>query len=101
MTTTYKPNPVDLTEVIVPEELFDLLEELARNTHDVWAANRIAQGWAYGPVRDDGQKMHPDLVPYESLTEEEKDYDRQTAISAIKFILAKGYQINPFPFKSS
>lgn len=100
MITNYTPTPLDLTKVIVPDELLELLEEMARNTHEVWAANRMAQGWAYGPVRDDGQKRHPDLVPYENLTEEEKDYDRQTALSAIKFILAKGYQINPLPFKT-
>lgn len=93
MKTNYTPTPLNLTNVIVPYELLELREEMARNTHDVWASNRICQGWTYGPVRDDRHKRHPDLVAYEDLTEEEKEYDRQTALSAIKFILAKGYQI--------
>lgn len=93
MKTEYKPLPLDLTEVIVPVDLLELSEDLARNTHEVWAFNRMNQGWTYGPIRDDSHKKHPDLIPYEELSEEEKDYDRQTAFSAIKFILLKGFQI--------
>src|SRR5208282_3864404 len=52
---------------------------------------RIAQGWRYGPRRDDQQKEHPDLVPYEQLSESERQYDRQTAMESIKALLAMGY----------
>ena len=55
----------------------------------------MAAGWKYGPVRDELKKEHPCLVPYEDLTEEEKDYDRATALSTIKYILANGYRIFP------
>jgi ryanodine receptor 2 len=71
-----------------------LLERLAENTHDVWAATRIAQGWSYGPTRDDGNKRHPCLVPYSQLPESEKEYDRRTAAETLKAILTLGYQIS-------
>jgi hypothetical protein len=59
--------------------LSDAVEAIAAVNHDVWAAKRIAEGWRYGPQRDDGGKRHPDLVAYEHLSEVEKAYDRETA----------------------
>src|SRR5208282_4265097 len=41
--------------------------------------------------RDDQQKEHPNLVPYEQLSESERQYDRQTAMESIKALLAMGY----------
>jgi ryanodine receptor 2 len=53
---------------------------------------RIADGWTKGP-RNDDLKQHPCLVPYEELSEEEKDYDRRTSAETLKFIIAQGYSI--------
>lgn len=92
---TYTPQPADLTKVKLPEELRPLAEAMARNVHEVWAATRMAQGWSYGPQRDDAAKRHPCLVPYEDLPEEEKVYDRNTSIETLKFILSKGFALGP------
>jgi ryanodine receptor 2 len=91
----YVPKPLDTTSVQLPASLEGLLERLAENTHDVWAATRIEQGWTYGPTRDDANKKHPCLVPYPKLPESEKEYDRRTAAEALKAILTLGYQITP------
>lgn len=90
----YQPHPFDDSKFPLPEELEQLKEELSRNVHEVWAAGRLAAGWKYGPVRDDLLKEHPCLVPYEQLSEEEKDFDRATAFSTIRFILSKGYHLS-------
>lgn len=90
----YTPRPVDTSDVKLPEELMPLVEELAKNVHEVWARNRIADGWTYGPVRDDSKKEHPCLVPYEDLPEIEKDYDRATSQETLKFILKTGFTIS-------
>ena len=90
----YIPAPFDDKDIPIPEELEPLKEALARNVHEVWAAGRLATGWKYGPVRDDERKEHPCLIPYEALPEEEKDYDRATALSTIRFILSKGYHLS-------
>lgn len=66
---------------------------LAKNAHENWAALRIAEGWRYGPRRDDALRQHPSLVPYERLSESEKEYDRRTAVETIKTILSLGYRI--------
>lgn len=78
----------------LPEELLPLIEEMAKNVHEVWARNRMDEGWTYGPVRDDAHKKHPCLVPYEDLPESEKDYDRATSQETLKLILLSGFGIS-------
>lgn len=89
----YLPQPLDTSDVGLPESLAPLIEALAKNVHDTWAKGRMDEGWTYGPVRDDAKKQHPSLVPYDRLTESEKAYDRATAISTLKFIYTRGYSI--------
>ncbi|MCH4155924.1 MAG: RyR domain-containing protein [Muribaculaceae bacterium] len=90
----YKPKPADLSAVRLPDEIGGLVESLARNVHEVWAQGRIDDGWKYGELRDDAKKTHPCIVPYEDLTEKERDFDRRTALSTIKFIMSLGYKIS-------
>jgi len=89
----YTPLPVNTSGTNLPEALTGLTESLAKNVHEVWASGRIKAGWKYGPVRDEIKKEHPCLIPYEELTEEEKDFDRATALSTLKFVLHQGYGI--------
>ena len=90
----YLPSPADTSSITLPDTLTALKESLAKNVHEVWAEGRLTKGWKYGPVRDEVKKEHPCLVPYEELTEEEKDFDRATALSTLKFILLKGFIIS-------
>ena len=89
----YQPQPIDVGDVALDPSLNALVEALAENVHDTWARGRMDQGWTYGPARDDAAKKHPCLVPYADLPESERDYDRNTAMSTILFILAKGFAI--------
>ena len=89
----YVPNPVDTTDVKLPMELESLVEEMAKNVHEVWAQTRISQGWSFGEERNDATKKHPCLVPYEELSEEEKTYDRNTSVRTLKLILKLGFKI--------
>lgn len=86
--------PIDTSHIKLPAELEPLLEDLARNVHEVWAAGRIADGWTLGP-RNDEARTHPCLVPYDDLDEIEKDYDRRTSLQTLLFILASGFDIVP------
>lgn len=91
--TNYTPQPIDTSDIQLPEELKPLLEAMAKNVHEIWAKERIAQGWMYGKKRDDVLKHHPCLVPYEDLPEEEKVYDRNTSVETLKLILKLGFKI--------
>lgn len=93
ITHGYEPLPIDVSDVSLPEELDGLVESLAKNVHEVWAKSRKDQGWTYGPQRNDQMKQHPCLVPYEELPEEEKDYDRNTAIGTLKLIMKLGFRV--------
>jgi len=89
----YHPEPIDTSGVGLPEELQPLVEQLAEHVHDKWAEERVAQGWKYGPKRDDAKKEHPSLRPYAELPEEEKIFDRTTALESLKAVIALGWKI--------
>jgi RyR domain len=92
---TYVPSPLSTDGVEVPPELLELRERLAENAHELWAKQRMTDGWRLGPRRDDARKEHPCLVPYSELPEAERDYDRLLAMETIKTILALGFRVVP------
>lgn len=55
----------------------DELEELSRAEHDRWMGSKLADGWQFAPARDDAKRLHPDIVPYDDLSERIKDLDRE------------------------
>lgn len=89
----YTPAPVDTSGIELPESLLELTERIAENVHENWSQGRIDDGWVYGTERDDDKKTTPCLVPYDQLTEEEKAFDRLTALETLKTIIALGYGI--------
>lgn len=95
--TSYNPETIDTSRVMLSADLQELVERLARNNHDHWARKRIEEGWRYGVKRNDSKKHHPDLVPYDQLPESEKEYDRKTVIEALKAIIALGYEVTKNP----
>ena len=90
----YTPEPIDTSKITLPEELLELTEKIAENVHENWAKGRLEEGWSYGEKRDDAQKKTPCLVPYAELSENEKEYDRRTALETLKLIVALGYKIS-------
>ena len=72
-TNNYTPQPIDTKDVVLPEELSELAEMIAKNVHEVWSAGRMKDGWTYGEERNDEELKHPCLVPYEELSETEKE----------------------------
>lgn len=89
----YIPKPIDTKDVELPDALQALAEDIAKNVHEVWSAGRMKDGWTYGVERDDALRKHPCLVPYEELSESEKEYDRNTSVETIKLILKLGFRI--------
>jgi hypothetical protein len=95
-----KLNEVGLDLVVTsnwgpPEFTFDAddLEDLAREEHDRWMQKLLADGWKPSPVKDVSQKLHPLLAPWDSLTDGQKDKDRN-AVRSIPTLLARaGYSI--------
>lgn len=92
---TYTPHPIDVSDVVLPAALEQLADLLAENVHDVWAAERIAGGWTYGPERNDAKRQTPCLVPYADLSDEERSYDKNTAHETLRLLVKLGYTITP------
>lgn len=90
---SYKPDPINTSSVELTSDIKDLTELLAKNAHDIWAKTRMEEGWIYGENRDDHKKEHPCLIPYEDLPDQEKQYDRNTAMETLKAIVAMGYKV--------
>ena len=89
----YDPKPIDLSDVQLSEDLNELREAIAENAHDVWAVERKAQGWTYGPHRDDAKKQTPCMVPYSQLPDSEKQFDRDMAMNTLKLVRKLGYDL--------
>ena len=89
----YTPQPIDTNDIVLPKELNELAEMIANNVHEVWSAGRMKEGWTYGEVRNDAELQHPCLVPFEDLTEAEKEYDRNTSQETLKLIMKLGFKI--------
>ena len=94
MKKSYVPQPMDTKDIQLSEELDVLIEQMAKNVHEVWAQSRIEQGWTYGEERSDALMQHPCLIPYEELPEVEKAYDRDTALGTLKLICKLGFKIS-------
>lgn len=94
MKNDYEPKPIDTSNAVLPAELDELVEKLARNVHDVWAKSRIDEGWTYGEQRNDLLKQHPCLVEYNELPESEKEYDRNSSTETLKAIILFGFKIS-------
>ncbi|MBR3315258.1 MAG: hypothetical protein IKG18_14110 [Atopobiaceae bacterium] len=68
------------------------VEVLARMEHARWVRERLSKGWVLGE-RCAEAKTSPYLVPYDSLSEEMKDYDRDTARSVIPMLEIAGIAV--------
>jgi len=91
--TPYHPKPIDTSHVDL-KSVGNIVERLAENAHEIWAQQRLKDGWRLGPVRDDVRKLHPCLIPYSELPDSEKTYDREIVTQTIKALLALGYRIS-------
>ncbi|EDL27848.1 mCG131207 [Mus musculus] len=95
MSNGYKPAPLDLSDVklLPPQEI--LVDKLAENAHNVWAKDRIKQGWTYGIQQDLKNKRNPRLVPYALLDERTKKSNRDSLREAVRTFVGYGYNIEP------
>ncbi|WP_201068869.1 MULTISPECIES: RyR domain-containing protein [Thiorhodovibrio] len=67
----------------------EFIEPLSCMEHDRWSSDRLLDGWVYAPKRDNAARHHPDLIPYDDLSEDIREKDR-VAVATIPFILQLG-----------
>ncbi|XP_047678303.1 ryanodine receptor 1-like isoform X6 [Tachysurus fulvidraco] len=101
MSSGYKPAPLDLSHVKLTPNQNQLVEKLAENGHNVWARDRVRQGWTYSIVQDILNKRNPRLVPYVLLDEKTKKTNRDSVNNAVRTLIGYGYNIEPPDQESS
>lgn len=57
------------------EAIADQRTTRPEQSHESWLAQKVADGWKYGAVKDPVKKEHPCFVPYEELPHEQKHKD--------------------------
>uniref|UniRef100_A0A8C8D3B2 Ryanodine receptor 3 n=1 Tax=Oncorhynchus tshawytscha TaxID=74940 RepID=A0A8C8D3B2_ONCTS len=93
MSNGYKPTPLELSDVKLTPGQELLVDKLAENAHNVWAKDRVKQGWTYGILQVN--KRNPRLVPYSLLDERTKKSNRDSLREAIRTLIGYGYNIEP------
>ena len=93
MGVNYLPQPLRTDQVCLDQHILELVEMLAEHAHEIWAQQRMADGWSFGPERCDQTKRHPCLIPYAELPESEKAYDRNAVLGTVRAVLALGFTI--------
>lgn len=71
----------------------DEVEYLAYMEHRRWCAERRAAGWTWGPAKDVEKRINPSLVPYDELSEGDKDYNRAHARDIPRLLALAGLAI--------
>lgn len=70
------------------------VEIMAEMEHDRWCEERLRGGWSYAPgPKDIPKKMSPHLITWEGLSEEIKEYDRNTVREMPAYLARAGYRI--------
>ena len=83
--TDWDAAPIEFTD--------DEVETLAVMEHDRWWREREAAGWTPGPARDPEHKQTPYLVPWDELSEDIRDYDRNTVRAMPGVLGSAGFAI--------
>ncbi|XP_053365921.1 ryanodine receptor 2 [Clarias gariepinus] len=86
----FTPTPVDTNQVMLPPQLELIRERLAENLHELWLLEKTERGWTHGPVRDDSKQVHPGLVEFSKLPDQEKHKSLQAADHTLRSLLALG-----------
>ncbi|XP_075412509.1 ryanodine receptor 2 [Tenrec ecaudatus] len=89
----FNPQPVDTSNVTIPEKLEYFINKYAEHSHDKWSMDKLANGWIYGEVYSDSSKAQPLMKPYKLLSEKEKEIYRWPIKESLKTMLAWGWRI--------
>ncbi|HUX57048.1 MAG TPA: SpoIIE family protein phosphatase [Bacteroidales bacterium] len=83
----FKPVALHLSE----EEI----ETMSQVEHIRWSWEKRLNGWRFGKSRNSIKKTHPSLLPYEELSEPEKEKDRELVKLIPALLLDINYEIFP------
>ena len=74
------------------------LDEMARREHESWLEHHQRNGWSYGATRDRAAKKHPDLLPWDQLSDESRAKNRKGVLESLALLETLGYRSFDDPF---
>ncbi len=77
------------------------VEQLAEMEHGRWNAERLLAGWRWGPERDPEAGLSPYLVSWAELSDEIREYDRESVRNIPQLLDAVGLSIRRHGDQSS
>ena len=88
----YEPKPIDTSSITLPRDLIDLTERLAENAHDIWARQRMADGW--NPVQSRRRQETPSVPgAIRGIARVRESLRPQCGYRDDQAILGQGYRI--------
>ncbi len=69
------------------------LDVMAQMEHARWVVECLRDGWTPGPSRDAPRKISPYLVPWQALSEDVKNKEREMVRAIPKLLAEIGYQV--------
>ena len=71
----------------------DEIEKLAKMEHERWMQEKLSNGWQYSKKTNRSKKLHKSLIPWEKLSEDEKEKDRSLVKGIPRILSEAGYSI--------
>lgn len=71
----------------------DEIDILAKIEHDRWVEERRSSGWIYGPEKDSLNRISPYIAPWNDISEEIKEYDREPMRNMLPILKKYGIDV--------
>ncbi len=69
------------------------IEQLAEAEHNGWMEEKYDADWRYGAIRDNEKKIHPSLMPYNALSDYDKNKDKDAVRKYPEIVRMAGFKI--------
>jgi hypothetical protein len=71
---------------------------MARREHESWLEHHQRSGWTWGATRDRVGRKHPDLLPWDQLSDESREKTRKGVLETLALLETLGYRSFDDPY---
>jgi hypothetical protein len=97
--TTWDETPKNIQDSAIHGVMHTLMnpDTTPEQSHQVWAAYKVKDGWAFGLEKDVEKKLHPNLISYSELPIQQRTKDNifQSIVREVYALLKRSRRENP------